>query len=585
MFDSSIGAGTVLMPYGGRNRLTPPDGMVAKLPLLKGETTTCSIMAFGFQPDIFKWSPFHGGAFAIVESVAKMVALGANPKAIRLSLQEYFERLGNDPQKWGKPFAALLGAFQAQKQLGLAAIGGKDSMSGSFEDLHVPPTLVSFAVAPGHVDHILSPEFKGEDHLVYTLPMKRTQDQLPDWDVMTTTFDIVHLLVQEQLLLSAKAVDMNGLAHALAVMSFGNGIGLKLEEGVLAQDLLGFQVGGLIVEVDPRNKERFEEVVKSLDVHLLGLTTKAHRIVYQGETVEGKDALMIWKQPLAEIYPEGGTNVEDKHQSLWTIGNGHVPILKTARPKVFVPVFPGTNCEFDTIRAFERAGASVETVVFRNQTSQAVDQSIEEMAKAMASAQMFMFPGGFSAGDEPEGSAKFIAAVFRHNRLKDEVADLLENRDGLILGICNGFQALIKLGLLPDGKIREILPTDPTLTFNHIGRHISSMANTVITSNLSPWLNKTRVGDVFAIPISHGEGRFAASESVLETLADQGQIAIRYQDINPNGSDWAVEAISSPDGRILGKMGHSERVGNGLYKNIPGTFDQKIFEAGVSYFR
>lgn len=585
MFDSTIGAATVLMPYGGTYRCTPPEGMAAKFPLLEGETTTCSMMAYGYQPEIAKWSPFHGGVYAIVESVSKIVAMGGEAAKIRLSLQEYFERLGNQPDKWGKPFAALLGAFHAQKQLGLGAIGGKDSMSGSFEDLHVPPTLVSFAVTTNQVQHVLSPEWKKPGSLVVFLPLSCNSDRLPEFSVLSKVYQTVRQLVESQQILSAKSVGMKGLAHALALMSFGNRIGVQLEESLTQEDLFGFQLGGLVLELHPDFEISAFEPLRSLNGMKVGRTLPEFFLIHKESTLSGEELFKIWKEPLSEVYPESGGPSHEEPETWWTKGTRTAPSVQHAKPKVFIPVFPGTNCEFDTIRAFKKAGAEVEAMVFRNQTPKQADESMEQMAQAIGRSQILMFPGGFSAGDEPEGSAKFIAAVFRNNQLKDRVAALLDRQDGLILGICNGFQALIKLGLLPYGTIRDLKPQDPTLTFNEIGRHISAMTQTRITSNLSPWLSKVSVGDVFSTPISHGEGRFAATDETMESLVKQGQIAIRYFETNPNGSRGSVEAISSPDGRILGKMGHSERIGFGLYRNIPGQFDQKLFEAGVDYFR
>ncbi|MBF7096928.1 phosphoribosylformylglycinamidine synthase [Alkalibacter mobilis] len=585
MFDSTIGAGTVLMPFGGKNMVTPPDGMAAKIPLTKGETHTCSLMAFGYQPELSKWSPFHGGVYSIVEAACKIAAIGGDVSKIRFSLQEYFEKLGSDPKKWGKPFSALLGAFHAQKELGLAAIGGKDSMSGSFGDINVPPTLVSFAVTVDKTQNIVTPEFKGHDSIIYSLSPFKNQDQIPDFIKLKEGFSVLKNLMDQKTVISAKAVGKGGMAEALAKMSFGNSIGVVINEDICMEDLFSMDIGGLAVEVTKDNKENFLARMSGFKMQEIGVTTERNILKYQKTEIDLSRSLQIWKEPLSKIYPEMENEGMNYKNFFWNKG----PLVKSgnlsARPKVFVPVFPGTNCEYDSIRAFEKAGASVESFVFRNLSASDIEDSLSQMAEKILKSQIIMFPGGFSAGDEPEGSAKFIAAIFRNSKIRDSVMEMLSKNDGLILGICNGFQALVKLGLLPYGDIREIGENDPTLTFNTIGRHISQVSETEIISNLSPWLSNVRVGDRHMVALSHGEGRFVADDETLNSLAENGQLATRYAEENPNGSVWAIEGITSPDGRIFGKMGHSERIGKGLYKNIYGEMDQKIFEAGVSYFK
>ncbi|MDO4287944.1 MAG: phosphoribosylformylglycinamidine synthase [Eubacterium sp.] len=586
MFDSTIGAGTVVMPFGGEYALTPQDGMVAKIPVIHGDTGTCSIMTYGYNPETAKWSPFHGGVYAVVESLSKLVALGGDYKKARLSFQEYFERLGTDPEKWGKPFAALLGAFEAQKALGTPAIGGKDSMSGTFEDLTVPPTIISFAVTADKVDHIVTAELKQAGSKLYLFDVKKDDLGLVDYDALKAMYESITELNRAGKLLSAKTVGQKGLGEVLAKMAFGNKIGVAIEDSLELRDLFAPKCGAIVVEA----AEAIEGAL------LIGTTTEEKTITYKGETLELDDLTEAWEAPIRSVYPEEKT-VEGKVENVsYTAG----PMVsgsaeKFGAPRVFIPVFPGTNCEYDTAKAFERAGAVPEIVVFRNRTAEDITASVKDMADAISRSQMIMLPGGFSAGDQPNGSGKFIASVFRNPEIKDAVMALIKNRDGLMLGICNGFQALIKLGLVPCGEIVDIEPEMPTLTYNTIGRHISTIPMTKVVSNLSPWLSGTEVGEVFRIPMSHGEGRFVASEEVMQKLIAGGQIATQYVDFsgnatmdgafNPNGSVYAVEGITSADGRILGKMGHSERIGKGLYKNIPGEKDQKIFESGVKYFK
>jgi len=594
IFDSTIGAGTVVMPFGGKKMVTPPEGMVGKIPVEKGDTSTCSLMSFGYQPEIFKWSPFHGGMYSVVESVAKMVAMGGDVEKIRFSFQEYFERLGEDPMRWGKPFSALLGAYQAQKAFSLAAIGGKDSMSGSFNEIDVPPTLVSFAVASDKVENIITPEFKNIGSKVYLLEVGKDDKQVPDFVELKKLYKKIKDLIDGKVIAAAKALGKGGMAEAIGKMAFGNNIGFELAGDIAEGKIFELNIGAMLIEVPKESVPRFETTMEGSKAICVGFTIDSGKVVLKDSSVNIEELLEVWKKPLSNIFPE----TEEKELEIKAVAWDKGPIakagIKIAKPRVLIPVFPGTNCEYDTARVFEKAGAQVDTFVFRNLTAADIDKSLDELIKRIDNSQILMFPGGFSAGDEPDGSGKFIATIFRNGYVKDSVMNLLNNRDGLILGICNGFQALIKLGLLPHGEIREISPEDPTLTFNHIGRHVSKIAATKITSNLSPWFSQVEVGQVHMVPISHGEGRFAASREVLEQLEKSGQIATQYVDLkgdiasdglsNPNGSEWAVEGITSPDGRVLGKMGHSERVGEGLYKNIPGEKDQKIFESGVKYF-
>jgi phosphoribosylformylglycinamidine synthase len=585
MFDSTIGAGTLTMPYGGKYALTPQDGMAAKIPVLHGDTATASIMTYGYNPKVAEWSPFHGGVSAVMESLAKVVAMGGNFRKTRLSFQEYFERLGRDPEKWGRPFAALLGALQAQQGMGIPAIGGKDSMSGTFEDLSVPPTLISFAVCPTRTDRIVTSELKDSGHAVYACALPADMQGLPDYAASARVFDAIHELMRAGKVFSARAAGQKGLMDALVKMAMGNKIGLSLSEDLTEEQLFAPACGTILLETA-------EEVPGGLK---LG-TTQAEPAITIGATRLDLEALIAaWHAPLAKVYPEfvpADGPVENVHYAKGPVitSGSHF-----AAPRVFIPVFPGTNCEVDSAKAFERAGGVPETVIFRNRTAADIEDSIRDMAQAIRRSQMIMIPGGFSAGDQPDGSGKFIAAVFRSPAISEAVMDLITARDGLILGICNGFQALIKLGLVPYGKIVAIEDGMPTLTYNTVGRHISSIPMTKVVSNLSPWLAGCKPGDVFRVPISHGEGRFVASDAVMADLIAKGQVATQYVDFegnatmdgafNPNGSVWAVEGITSADGRVLGKMGHSERIGRDLYQNIPGEKDQKIFESGVAYFK
>lgn len=585
-FDSTIGAGSVLMPFGGKYQLTPTDGMAAKVPVLKGQTNSATIMTFGFNPKVSEWSPFHGAQYAVVESVSKAVAMGADYKTIYLTFQEYFERLGTDKKRWGKPFAALLGAYEAQLALKIAAIGGKDSMSGSFNDLDVPPTLTSFAVAPAKADKVYSQEFKKAGSKLVLFKVEYDENMLPDYDKLKAMYEAVHAAEESGRVLSATAVKGFGLAEVAAKSAFGNMLGAELNENVDEKLLFGAPIGSIVLETDG-------EIEGGT---VIGTVTDNGMLSACGVSIDLDEACKSWTEPLEKVFPtKAGHFTEEPETYSYDKRSITVAGEKFARPRVFIPVFPGTNCEYDTARVFERAGAAADVFVIRNLTASDVSESLEEMKKRIDGSQIIMIPGGFSGGDEPEGSGKFIATAFRNPQVKEAVMNMLKNRDGLMLGICNGFQALIKLGLVPYGEIRELDADMPTLTFNTIGRHISRMAYTRIASNKSPWFANVNTGDIHTIALSHGEGRFIASPEQVAALAANGQIATQYVDLdgkavydstwNPNGSVAAIEGILSPDGRILGKMGHSERIGDNIAVNVPGAKDQKLFEAGVGYFK
>ena len=585
-FDSTIGAGTVLMPYGGAYQLTPTQAMAAKIPVLKGETNTCSIMGWGFNPYVSDKSPYHGAIAAVIESVAKVVAAGGSYKRCWLTFQEYFERTQNNPTRWGRPFAALLGAYKAQIELGCGAIGGKDSMSGTFENIDVPATLVSFAVSTGDSKSIISPEFKKAGNKVILITPEYDENNLPKFESIRSCFERVEKLIADGTAVSAWAVGFGGVAEAVAKMSLGNRIGFRFDKKLSEDTLFYSKYGSFVIELngDPFTVE-----------NVIGETISEYKIDCKGYTVDMAALQKKWEDKLEPIFP-CNIKTTDKPAKVFTYtaterakSNIHV-----AKPRVLIPVFPGTNCEYDTARVFERAGAVPEVVVIKNLSTAALEDSVAYVEKAIKNSQIIMIPGGFSGGDEPDGSGKFITAFFRNPRIKDAVHDLMDNRDGLMLGICNGFQALIKLGLVPFGHIVDMKDDSPTLTFNTIGRHQSMMVNTRIASNKSPWLAGCETGDIHRIAISHGEGRFVASEELIKQLADNGQIATQYVDLegnptmdirfNPNTSIDAIEGITSPDGRILGKMGHSERIGRDISKNVSGEKDQKIFESGVAYF-
>lgn len=591
-FDSTVGAGTVLMPFGGKTQLTPAEGMAAKIPVQNGITNTCTLMSHGFDPILSKMSPYHGAMNAVIHSVAKIVAMGGDYKNIRLTLQEYFEKLNKEPKRWGKPLSALLGAFRVQHELNIPAIGGKDSMSGTFMDMNVPPTLVSFAVAVTNVKNVISPEFKKANSNVVLVPLKRDSINIPDFDDMKKKYEAIHEAVSKGKILSSHTVGHGGMAAAISKMTFGNEIGFKTKDNTII-DSEGFfapNYGDIILELEDDSNLRDIELIE------IGKTIPEKQIdINNLFTINIEEMKNAWIEPLNSIYTvkkDVPGKIEDYS---YKAGNKIKSSITIARPRVFIPAFPGTNCEYDTKRAFDRAGADGEIFVFKNLSQTDIEASIKEMNKKIRQSQIIAFPGGFSAGDEPEGSGKFIAAVFRNELLKDAVTDLLKNRDGLIIGICNGFQALIKLGLVPFGEIVDMKEDYPTMTYNKIARHISTFGMTKVVSNLSPWFNNCKVGDVHYMPLSHGEGRFVAGEDWIKELKSKGQIATQYVNyenkptyeglFNPNGSIEAIEGITSPDGRVLGKMGHSERLDKDLYLNIPGNKDQLVFEAGVKYFK
>jgi phosphoribosylformylglycinamidine synthase len=594
MFDSSIGASTVTMPFGGKYQLTPIQTMVSKLPVLKGACDTVTMMSYGFDPYLSSWSPYHGAVYAVISSVAKIVASGGDYKKIRFTFQEYFRRLGNDPKRWGEPLTALLGAYDAQMKLGLPSIGGKDSMSGTFQDIDVPPTLVSFAVDIAKVQDIVTPELKqpGSRLVVITLP--RDSYDLPDYETLKGLYENFNEAVKKNIILSAYALGSHGIAEAVSKMAFGNKLGVKINTELTQEALFAPAIGSILAEV------REEDLIILSDMGVryqeAGIVIDEPSFVYGSEVLELEEALTAWGSTLETVFPTRSvTETKTLKTELYRAKTIYTSKQKIARPKVFIPVFPGTNCEYDSLKAFEAAGAEVQTVVFKNLTADNIRESVETFEKAIQQAQILMFPGGFSAGDEPDGSGKFIATAFRNERIKEAVNRLLKERDGLVLGICNGFQALIKLGLVPYGEITPQKEDSPTLTTNTIGRHISKSVYTKVVSNKSPWLRKASLGDVYTIPASHGEGRFVASEQWLKTLFDNGQVATQYVDIagnpvmdedfNPNSSYCAIEGITSPDGRVLGKMGHSERRGDGVAINITGNQNQYIFESGVEYYK
>ena len=592
-FDNTIGSNTVLLPFGGKYQRTPIQGMVAKIPVLDGKTTTSSIMTFGYNPKIGKWSPFHGALYAVVESICKLVAVGGDYKTTRLTFQEYFEKLGKDKTKWGKPFSALLGAYYAQKQFEIPAIGGKDSMSGTFEHINVPPTLVSFAVDTVDAEYVVSQEFKKAGSVLAVIKTPTLESGIPDFDILKKNLDKIRELTQAKKVLASYALGYGGLGEAIAKMAFGNKIGFEVAKDVNADKLFDSAYGNIALEMDKADLALLED----LDYKVAGKTIEGQYIEVDGYKVCLGKIYKAYESTLEPIFPTKAVEPTGEVKNINFIVNEHQKSsLSIAQPKVFIPAFPGTNCEYDSARAFEDAGAKASIKVFRNLNYANIEDSIETMVKEIESSQIVMIPGGFSAGDEPDGSAKFIATVFRNPRIAEAVNDLLTNRDGLMLGICNGFQALIKLGLVPYGEIKPVTAEDaPTITYNNIGRHQAKVVTTRIASNKSPWLAGTQVGDLHSISISHGEGKFVANKETFDQLVANGQIATQYVDLdgnatynidyNPNGSFYAVEGITSADGRILGKMGHSERIGKYTLKNIHGEKDQKIFESGVNYFK
>ena len=585
-FDSTIGAGTVLMPFGGANQLTPIQAMVQKISVEKKHTDDCSVMAWGYNPYVMEKSPYHGAYLAVIESVCKLVATGAKFEDVYLSFQEYFERLGKDPKRWGKPLSALLGAFKAQMELGIGSIGGKDSMSGSFEDLDVPPTLVSFAVTTEKCGNIVSPEFKAAGHQVVLLTPEYDENNLPKAESLMQLMDTVTELMRAGKAVACYTPGVGGVAVAVMKMAFGNSIGFKFNE-LPVEKLFSYCYAGFVLEMAEKTDLGLE----------LGYTVAEQSISMGGEVVALDKLLNAYEDKLESVYScniSQGNNGKLENFS-YEAAERVAPAIRVAKPRVLIPAFPGTNCEFDSAKAVRDAGAEAEIIVIRNRSAADITESVERFAKELKTSQMIFIPGGFSGGDEPDGSGKFITAFFRNAAIKEGVTELLEQRDGLICGICNGFQALIKLGLVPYGKIIDTDESCPTLSFNTIARHQSRIVRTRIASNKSPWLSLTNVGEVYNVPISHGEGRFLASEELIRQLAANGQIATQYVDMdgdatsdihfNPNDSMYAIEGICSPDGRVFGKMGHSERIGAGLYRNVPGNYDIKMFKAAVKYFK
>lgn len=585
-FDSTIGAGTVLMPFGGKNQLTPIQAMVQKVSVEQKHTNACSLMAWGYNPFITEKSPYHGAYLAVVESVSKLIATGAKYEDVYLTFQEYFERPNKDSKRWGKPLSALLGAFEAQKNLGIAAIGGKDSMSGTFEKLDVPPTLVSFAVTTDTVENIITNDFKKAGSKVVIVKPEYNADNLPDTDSLIALYNTVTELMREGKVLSAYTPTLGGAAEAVMKMAFGNGFGFDFCPKNSMADIFGYNYGSFILELADDTEIGT----------VIGKVTDDGKFTYGDASVSADDILKVYEDKLESVY---SCNIEQGGEKIETYSfnaeSRVAPAIKVAKPKVLIPVFPGTNCEFDTAKVMRDAGAEAEIIVLNNLTAEGLSKSVDKFAEQLKTAQMVFIPGGFSGGDEPDGSAKFITAFFRNAAIKEGITDLLENRDGLMCGVCNGFQALIKLGLVPYGKIIDTDADCATLTFNTIARHQSRMVRTRIASNKSPWLATTEVGDIYNVPISHGEGRFIANDELIAQLAANGQIATQYVDLagnvtsdihfNPNNSTMAIEGITSPDGRVFGKMGHSERTGYGLYKNVIGEYDMQMFASAVKYFK
>ncbi|MBQ9886584.1 MAG: phosphoribosylformylglycinamidine synthase [Lachnospiraceae bacterium] len=592
MFDGSIGAGSVFMPYGGKYQLTETQSMVAKLPVLNGKTDTVTMMSYGFDPYLSSWSPYHGAQYAVVSSVAKIVAAGGDFSKIRFTFQEYFQRMTEDSKRWGAPFSALLGAYEAQMGFGLPSIGGKDSMSGTFNDMDVPPTLVSFAVDVASDKTIITPELKCAGSRLVLFEIEKNEYDLPVYAQIIKQYAAIHENIKNGYIISAYEVERNGLAESVSKMAFGNKLGVSIcNEAVSADELFAAGWGNIVAEVPADKVDSLKGTYK-----VIGSVNDDKNITYGNMSISLDDVLDAWSGTLEKIFPTvSGVKQEDVQKPLYKADSIYVCKNKVAKPTVFIPVFPGTNCEYDSTKAFERAGANVITKVLKNITAEDIRDSVEIFEKAIAQAQVIMFPGGFSAGDEPEGSAKFFATAFRNERMKEAVEKLLNERDGLMLGICNGFQALIKLGLVPYGQIRPQTADSPTLTYNTIGRHVSKMVYTKVVTNKSPWLQKAKLGGVYCNPASHGEGRFVANDEWIKKLFENGQVATQYVDEfgnatmdeywNPNGSFYAIEGITSPDGRILGKMAHSERRGDSVAINIYGEQDMKIFESGVEYFK
>ncbi len=584
-FDSTIGAGTVLMPFGGKYQLTPIQAMVQKISVEKKHTDDCSFMSWGYNPFITEKSPYHGAYLAVIESVAKLIATGAEFKDVYLTFQEYFERVNKEKERWGKPLSALLGAFKAQMNLKIASIGGKDSMSGTFENIDVPPTLVSFAVTTDKVKNVISPEFKKSGNNVYVIKPLYDENNLPKTESLISVFNKVTKLMREGKVLSAYTPTYGGVAEAVYKMAIGNGFGFDFDKNLSLDDIFGYNYGAFVIE----SNEELSEV-------LLGKITDKNVISYKDEVLAISDLSKLYEDKLEGVYTCNLPSANKKIETInYSVDNWKTANIKVAKPKVLIPAFPGTNCEFDSAKAVSDAGAEPKIFVVKNLTANAISKSIEDFAKELKTSQMIFMPGGFSGGDEPDGSGKFITAFFKNSEIKDAVHQLLNERDGLICGICNGFQALIKLGLVPYGKIIDTDVNCPTLTFNSIARHQSKIVRTRVVSNMSPWLRDTNVGDIYNVPISHGEGRFIGNDDLIKELIKNGQVATQYVDIdgfatddvryNPNDSFYAIEGITSPDGRVFGKMGHSERIANGLYKNVPGEYDIKMFKSAVKYFK
>ena len=594
MFDASIGAGSVLMPYGGKHQLTETQTMIAKLPVLRGKTDVVTMMSYGFDPYLSSWSPYHGAVYAVVESMAKIVASGGDASKIRFTFQEYFRRMTGDPSRWSQPFAALLGAYDAQIGFGLPSIGGKDSMSGTFNDIDVPPTLVSFAVDIAKSGNVVTPELKAAGNKLVRFEIEKDEFDIPMYEAVAQLYEQIHQLIEDKVIVSAYALDAKGVAAAVSKMAFGNKLGVTFEETLSTDDLFGNGIGDLVVEIPADKLSVLAE--KELDYTLIGEVTEDARFVYGDVEITMDEALQAWTSKLEKVFATKAVKATTPVESpIYKADSIYVCKNKVAKPTVFIPVFPGTNCEYDSTKAFERAGANVVTRVFRNLSAQDIRESVDEFEKAIAQAQIIMFPGGFSAGDEPDGSAKFFATAFQNEKMKEAVMKLLQERDGLALGICNGFQALIKLGLVPFGEIVGQTADSPTLTFNTINRHISKMVYTKVVSNKSPWLAGAELGATYCNPASHGEGRFVAPKEWLDRLFANGQVATQYSDqegnvsmdeeYNINGSYCSIEGITSPDGRVLGKMAHSERRDTAVAMNIYGRQDIRIFESGVEYFR
>ena len=598
-FDSSIGAGTVTMPYGGQYQLTQTQSMVAKLPVLGGKTDTVTMMSYGFDPYLSSWSPYHGAIYAVTESIAKIIASGGSFEKLHFTFQEFFRRMSMDPKRWSQPFAALLGAYDAQIGYGIASIGGKDSMSGTYEDkghdIDVPPTLVSFAVDVADVNEVVTPELKTPGDLLVRFPIEKDEYDIPIYDRVIELYEKITGLLRSGVAVAGYALDCYGVAAAAARMAFGNHLGVKFNDELPVRSFYDNGMGDILLEIRAEDAETLEDL-DDVDYEIVGTVTDGKSgFEYGGVSVGLEDALKAWKAPLESVFPTVAVKGSEKVESpLYHAESVHICSHKIGQPTVFIPVFPGTNCEYDSAAAFEKAGARAEIRVFRNITPEGIRESVEEFGKAISQAQMIMFPGGFSAGDEPDGSAKFFATSFRNEKIGEQITDLLNNRDGLVLGICNGFQALIKLGLVPNGALTGQKEDSPTLTFNTIGRHISKEAYIRVVSNKSPWLQEAELGGVYVNPASHGEGRFVAPKEWLDRLFANGQVATQYcdpagnvsmdEEWNINGSYCAVEGITSPDGRVLGKMCHSERIGDHVAMNITGEQNLRIFESGVKYF-